>query len=92
MTRFAAERHGFGIFVSLVTSKRARGKEEKRYQQEYGELYEEAIARVRAAQGKPITSLFELPKKSGRIKTEILFIERCPSRSRTLTELIDFVR
>ena len=50
---------------------------EERYQQEYGELYEEAIARVRAAQGKPITSLFELPKKSGRIKTEILFIERC---------------
>ena len=50
---------------------------EERYRQEYGELYEEAIARVRAAQGKPITSLFELPKKSGRIKTEILFIERC---------------
>jgi len=50
---------------------------EERYRQEFGELYEEAIAHVRAAQGKPITSLFELPKKSGRIKTEILFIERC---------------
>ena len=50
---------------------------EERYRQEYGKLYEEAIARVRAAKGKPITSLFELPKKSGRIKTEILFIERC---------------
>ena len=37
----------------------------------------EAIARVRAAKKKPIASLFDLPKKSGRIKTEILFIERC---------------
>jgi type I restriction enzyme M protein len=50
---------------------------EERYLREYGELYKEAIARVRAAKGKRITSLFELPKKSGRIKTEILFIERC---------------
>ena len=50
---------------------------EERYRREYGDLYKEAIARVRAAQGKPITSLFDLPKKSGRIKTEILFIERC---------------
>ena len=50
---------------------------EARYQQEYGDLYREALARVRAAKGKSITSLFELPKKSGRIKTEILFIERC---------------
>ena len=50
---------------------------EERYGREYGDLYREAIARVRAAEGKPITSLFDLPKKSGRIKTEILFIERC---------------
>lgn len=50
---------------------------EERYRREYGDLYKEAIARVRAAQGKPLTSLFDLPKKSGRIKTEILFIERC---------------
>ena len=50
---------------------------EERYRREYGDLYKEAIARVRAARGKPITSLFDLPKKSGRIKTEILFIERC---------------
>ena len=46
------------------------------------------MARVRAAAGKPIASLFELPKgngtekadkraKSAKIKTEILFIERC---------------
>ncbi len=50
---------------------------EERYQHEYGDLYREALARVRAAKGKRITSLFELPKKSGRIRTEILFIERC---------------
>ena len=50
---------------------------EERYRREYGDLYKKAIARVRAAQGKPLTSLFDLPKKSGRIKTEILFIERC---------------
>lgn len=49
---------------------------EERYEKQHGEIYTEAIARVRAAQGKPIASLFELPK-SGRVKTEILFIERC---------------
>lgn len=50
---------------------------EDRYRREYGDLYREAVERVKAAKGRPITSLFELPKKSGRIKTEILFIERC---------------
>jgi len=50
---------------------------EERYQREYGTLYKEAVARVRAAEGQPITSLFDLPRKSGRIKTEILFVERC---------------
>jgi type I restriction enzyme M protein len=50
---------------------------EERYISEYGNLYKQAIDRVRAAKKKPITSLFDLPKKSGRIKTEILFIERC---------------
>jgi type I restriction enzyme M protein len=39
---------------------------------------EEAQARVQAAKGKPIASLFKLPKaETGKIKTEILFIERC---------------
>jgi type I restriction enzyme M protein len=63
----------------------------KRYAEEYGDLYVEALARVHSAVGKPIASLFELPKgngtekerdkraKSGKIKTEILFIERCLS-------------
>ena len=63
----------------------------KRYAEEYGDLYAEALARVHAAAGNPIASLFELPKgngtekerekraKSAKIKTEILFIERCLS-------------
>lgn len=51
---------------------------EKRYKEEYGKLYTEAVAKVRAAVGKPIASLFELPASAhARIKTEILFIERC---------------
>jgi type I restriction enzyme M protein len=64
---------------------------EKRYTDEYGDLYTDALARVSAAKGDPIASLFELPKgngtekernkraKSAKIKTEILFIERCLS-------------
>jgi type I restriction enzyme M protein len=66
---------------------------EKQYLEEFGELYREAMDRVRvaAAKKKPIASLFELPKgngtekeqekrvKSAKIKTEILFIERCLS-------------
>ena len=66
-------------------------EDEKSYIDDYGDLYTEAQARVRAAVGKPIASLFDLPKgsgtakerdkraKSGKIKTEILFIERCLS-------------
>lgn len=51
---------------------------EKRYTEEYGKLYTEAQARLRAALNKPIASLFELPKRvDSKIKTEILFIERC---------------
>lgn len=52
----------------------------KRYENDYGDLYTDAIARVRAAVNKPIVSLFELPKgEKSKIKTEILFIERCLS-------------
>jgi len=51
---------------------------EKRYTEEYRELYTDAMARVRAYVNKPIASLFELPKgEKSKIKTEILFIERC---------------
>ena len=58
----------------------------RRYAREYGDAYKDAVARVEAAQGKPIAGLFELPKrgeagrasgKLGKIKTELLFIERC---------------
>jgi type I restriction enzyme M protein len=52
----------------------------RRYTSEFGDLYKEAIDRVRAAVNKPIASLFELPKgEKSKIKTEILFIERCLS-------------
>jgi len=51
-----------------------------RYKADYGQAYVEAQKRVQAAQGKSIASLFELPKDaSNKIKTEILFIERCLS-------------
>ena len=53
---------------------------EKRYTEDYGDLYTDALARVRAAVNKPIASLFELPKGAkSKVKTEILFIERCIS-------------
>src|SRR4029079_10523742 len=46
----------------------------ERYAEEYGDLYKDAIARVRGAVDKPIASLFELPKgEKSNIKTEILF-------------------
>lgn len=49
-----------------------------RYKTDYGEAYVEAQKRVQAAKGKPIASLFDLPKgKQNKIKTEILFLERC---------------
>ena len=55
---------------------------ERRYADIYGDSYRNALARVRAAKGKPIASLFALPtvkgsQKIGKIKTELLFIERC---------------
>jgi type I restriction enzyme M protein len=53
-------------------------EEFKRYSREYGSLYKDAQARVRSARGKPIASLFDLPKNEmSKVKTEVLFIERC---------------
>ncbi len=53
---------------------------EKRYTEDYGNLYTEAVATVRAAAGKPLASLFELPRgEKSKVKTEILFVERCLS-------------
>jgi len=55
---------------------------EREYTRIYGVPYRDALARLRAAKDKPIASLFALPKAKGngplgKIKTEILFIERC---------------
>lgn len=55
---------------------------EREYARVYGAPYREALARLRAAKDKPIASLFALPKAKGnsqlgKIKTELLFIERC---------------
>lgn len=57
----------------------------RRYLDAYGDAYREAQARVKRAADDhaPIASLFELPtrgdgkRKLGKVKTEILFIERC---------------
>ncbi len=55
----------------------------RRYAEAYGQLYRDAQNRVNATKDKPIASLFELPtrngSKLGKVKTEILFIERCLS-------------
>jgi type I restriction enzyme M protein len=49
-----------------------------RYIAEHGAIYETAQKQLEAAIGKSIASLFELPRNSSsKIKTEILFIERC---------------
>ena len=48
------------------------------YRQVYGDAYDISQAKIKAAKGKPIASLFELPKGDS-IKTELLFIERCLS-------------
>ncbi|MCL7998150.1 N-6 DNA methylase [Brucella sp. 21LCYQ03] len=51
---------------------------ERRYLEEYGELYRESQERVKAHVNKPIASLFKLPaNEKSKIKTELLFIERC---------------
>lgn len=57
--------------------------DKRRSDEEYGQLYMEAQARVEASKDKPIAGIFELPRrggdgaKLGKVKTEILFIERC---------------
>jgi type I restriction enzyme M protein len=100
----------FGAHVepsALVEMPEGKDWEEakRRYAAEHGDLYRAAVARVEAAKGKPIASLFQLPRrgadepapagpaqrvkrtrpaatetapvKVGKIKTELLFIERC---------------
>jgi len=48
------------------------------YRRIYGEAYANSQAKIKAAKGKPIATLFEMPKGNA-IKTELLFIERCLS-------------
>ena len=49
-----------------------------RYIEEYGDLYREGQSRVKAALNRPIATLFSLPKNArAKIKTEVLFVERC---------------
>jgi type I restriction enzyme M protein len=55
----------------------------ERYLLEYGDAYKRAIERTEKAIGSSIGKLFQLPAKNakgevtGKIKTEVLFIERC---------------
>lgn len=55
----------------------------KRYLDEYGDEYRNAVERTESAIGSSIGKLFQLPAKNakgevtGKIKTEVLFIERC---------------
>lgn len=64
---------------------RTSAEQHRQYSEWYGQAYQDAYNRVRrAAEDKaPIASIFELPnrgtdnKKLGKVKTEILFIERC---------------
>ncbi|MCX6907176.1 MAG: N-6 DNA methylase [Verrucomicrobia bacterium] len=62
--------------VVLPTDYVVPAEARSRYHGEYGDAYDKAIARVEAAENKPILSLFKLPR-TGKIKTELLFIERC---------------
>ena len=57
-------------------------EQERNYVNIFGPPYRGALSRVRAARGQPIASLFALPtvkgnRQVGKIKTELLFIERC---------------
>lgn len=45
------------------------------YKKKYGEIYEEELKQVTENIGKPIRSLFEVGKYTG--KSEVLFVERC---------------
>lgn len=64
---------------------RTSDEQYRRYADIYGQAYKDAVARVKSAAEKkaPIASIFELPtrgddkRKLGKVKTEILFIERC---------------
>ena len=63
----------------VVTSQLEQDEEAKKeYSRLYGKAYEESQARLLSHFGKPISTLFELPRGNS-VRTEILFIERCLS-------------
>jgi len=69
--------------VILEEQVRVPSAARERYLGEYGDAYKQALERVESAIGSPIGKLFTLPAKNakgevtGKIKTEVLFIERC---------------
>jgi type I restriction enzyme M protein len=52
-----------GENVILPTDYKVSAEARRRYEEEYGDLYKEAVTRVSAAEGKPILSLFKLPRR-----------------------------
>jgi len=62
--------------VILASDYQVSPDDRARYKQEHGAAYDEAVGRIEAIQGKPILSLFKLPR-SVSMKTELVFIERC---------------
>lgn len=62
--------------TDLVELEKLPPETQEQHRATYGKDYESARARVEAAVGRPLTSLFSLPR-GGAIKTELLFIERC---------------
>ncbi len=66
--------------VILESNITASEENYRRYAREYGDLYKRAQEHIQSFKGKPIASLFDLPKSAkSNVKTEILFIERCLS-------------
>lgn len=73
----------FGMQVkptSIIEPSQIESSEDRieEYKKIYGDAYINSQAKIKAAKGKPIAALFELPKGDS-IKTELLFIERCLS-------------
>lgn len=69
--------------VILAEQVKVPSEARDRYLGEYGDDYKRAVERTEGAIGSSIGTLFQLPAKNargeviGKIKTEVLFIERC---------------
>jgi len=62
--------------VILASDYQVSPDSRSRYRAEHGQAYDDAVGRIEANLGKPILSLFKLPR-SASMKTELVFIERC---------------